>query len=123
MLLTFLVICFAGLAFMFFCIQAKQEKMLRIMQEEHAQIRLVLRALEAITEAKDEEPSPHPSSIKRQRTAPPLSSSEEAEDTLLQLKGTTVAEAAALLHAGRKRYGLEADEAKKAKAPMPDLSL
>ncbi len=76
---------------MFYSIQKLQEKTLRTMQEEHAQLRTVLRALEArlnVVEAASE--------AAEVRTA--VRPDSLPSSSLLQ--GTTVAEAAEMLRSG-----------------------
>lgn len=104
MLLTFLVICFAGLAFMFYCIQRGQDIMLRAMQDEHAQMRTILRALEARLDADDEERpelQQHPVTVQKNE-----SEKLDMEPELL-LEGTTVTQAAEMLRAASPLQGLD----------------
>ncbi len=78
---------------MFYSIQKLQEKTLGIMQEEHAQLRTVLRALEARLNAVE---AVSESGESRTTGADPLPTPSSA--SLLQ--GTTVAEAAEMLRSG-----------------------
>lgn len=43
--LIFFMVCFAGIGFMFFCMLRRQDALLKAMREEHAQFRVLLRAL------------------------------------------------------------------------------
>lgn len=133
MLLTFLVVCFAGLAFMFFCIQRAQEKLLQTMQEEHAQMRTVLRALEARLNALEpadvragDKPQAAPRmTLDRDMTERPV------DEGPLHLQGATVAEAAEMLRSGTPLLDmdLQMDEpaprrgSRKDGTGMPDLKL
>lgn len=116
MLLTFLLICFGGLAFMFYSIQKMQEKMFKTMQEEHAQLRTVLRALEARLNAVE--------------TASESVGQAGAESELV-LEGATVAQAAEMLRNGASLNDMNlrmdtSDTLRKGQrreAPMPDINL
>ena len=136
MLLTFLVVCFAGLAFMFFCIQRAQEKQLRIMQEEHAQLRTVLRAVEARLGALDQadvQPESRATGHREERYAVSLEVADEApaDDRPLHLEGATVAQAAEMLRSGSPLLdmGLQMDEpvsrrtSRKEGNGMPELKI
>lgn len=116
MLLTFLLICFGGLAFMFYSIQKMQEKMFKTMQEEHAQLRTVLRALEARLNAVE--------------TASEAVGQRETESEVL-LEGATVAQAAEMLRNGVSlndaNLRMDASDTlrkgQRRDAPMPDINL
>lgn len=98
---------------MFFCIQRGQEHMLKTMQDEHAQIRAILRGLEARMDAVEEEAL----------DLPP----EQEEETHVPLQpGATVAQATEMLRAveGFRSLDLAADkERTRSTKRMPDLKL
>ena len=77
MLLVFLFVCFGGLAFMFFNIQRMQEKTFKAMQEEHARLSTVLRALEARLDVLEGPSGPEAERSVASRTASSLPLEEE----------------------------------------------
>lgn len=111
MQLMFILLCFTGLAFMFFCIQRGQERMFKTIQDEHAQIRAILRGLEARMDAVEEEAL----------NLPP----EQDDDASMPLQpGATVAQATEMLRAveGLRSLDLDADKERvRSTRRMPDL--
>lgn len=59
-MMLFIFLCFVGLFIMFFCILRGQEKMYAAQREEHAHVRLQLRAMEAHLRALGGEASDQP---------------------------------------------------------------
>lgn len=114
MQLLFTLLCFGGLAFMFFCIQRQQEKMFNLMQEEHAQIRTLLRAMEARMDMVEEEAL----GLQPERT-------DQATPVDFSLKpGATVAQASEMLRAaeGFRSLDLDSDrERRRLGKKLPDL--
>lgn len=108
MQLLFTLVCFGGLAFMFFCVQRTQERMFRVMQDEHAEIRALLRGLEARLDVVEEDAL----------NLPP----EGEEDRVSLQPGATVAQAAEMLRAveGLRSLDLDADKERTSRK-MPDL--
>jgi hypothetical protein len=49
--LIFFLLCFVGIAFMFYCMLRRQDALVKDMRDEHAQIRVLLRALNARLDA------------------------------------------------------------------------
>ena len=49
--LIFFLVCFAGIAFMFFCVLRRADALLKTMRDEHAQFRILLQALSARLDA------------------------------------------------------------------------
>lgn len=113
MQLIFILLCFAGLAFMFFCIQRTQERMFKTIMDEHAQIRGLIRGIEARMDAVEED-------------ALNLPPEQEGVDTLPLQPGATVAQATEMLRAaeGFRSLDLDADrERARSSKRMPELKL
>jgi len=49
--LIFFMVCFVGIVFMFYCVLRREDALLKTMRDEHAQIRLLLQALNASLDA------------------------------------------------------------------------
>lgn len=137
MQLAFLLVCFAGLAYMFLTVQRTQEAMLRAMREDHVQLRTLIRALEARLDAEldaapagnNENPHARPAPARVQpqtEVGPePVARRDDSEPPVF-LKGTTVTQAAEMLRTGQtlKDIDLRLDEAdsRRSGGPgMPDL--
>lgn len=117
MQLMFILVCFAGLAFMFFCIQRAQERLLTLMQDEHAQIRAILRGLETRMDMVEEEALGIP---------PENASRDNTEPDFPLQPGATVAQASEMLRAaeGFRSLDLEADkDRQRVTRRMPELKL
>lgn len=127
MQLMFTLLCFAGLAFMFFCVQRQQEKMFKLMQDEHAQIRTLLRAIEARMDNVEEEALNLPPETPESQGVRVASATFEAPDMDMALQpGATVAQATEMLRAaeGLRSLDLESDKGRvRSSKRMPDLKL
>ena len=53
--LVFFLVCFAGIGFMFYCMMRRQDALLKAMRSEHAEFRVLLKALGARLELKEDE--------------------------------------------------------------------
>lgn len=98
---------------MFFCIQRTQERMYRTIMDEHAEIRGLLRGIEARMDAVEEE-------------ALNLPPEQDDESSLPLQPGATVAQATEMLRAaeGFRSLDLDADrERVRTSKRMPDLKL